>query len=156
MVAVKLNCLIRNELEYPVHDIIYWTDSTVVLQYIRNKSRRFHTFVANRVAMIHDESTPCQWRHVDTFVNPADIASKGAKGSELHKLELWLHGPKFLWKDEKHWPEQPPQLPELSQDDSECRKYALVVQTQLVAVKSWNRCCAAIHPGAVFERPWPG
>ena len=31
VVAVKLNCLIRNELEYPIHDVIYWTDSTVVL-----------------------------------------------------------------------------------------------------------------------------
>ena len=122
VVAVKLNCLIRSELEYPIHDTIYWTDSTVVLQYIHNESRRFHTFVANRVAMIHEESTPRQWRHVGTCVNPADIASRGAKGSELHKLELWLHGPKFLWKDERHWPEQPSQLPELSQDDSECRK----------------------------------
>ena len=122
VVAVKLNCLIRNELEYPIHDTIYLTDSTVVLQYIRNESRRFHTFVANRVAMIHDESPPRQWRHVDTCANPADIASRGAKGSELNTLELWLHGPKFLWKDEKHWPDQPSQLPELPQDDSECRK----------------------------------
>ena len=55
-------------------------------------------------------------------MNPADIASRGAKGSELHKLELWLHCPKFLCKDEKNWLEQPSQLPELSQDDSECRK----------------------------------
>ena len=82
VVAVKLICLIRNKLEYPIHDTIYWTDSTVVLQYIRSESRRFHTFVANRVAMIHDESTPRQWRHVDTCGNPADIASRGAKGSE--------------------------------------------------------------------------
>ena len=86
VVAVKLNCLIRNKLEYPIHDISYWADSTVVLQYIRNESRRSHTFVANRDAMIHEESTPHQWRHVDTCVNPADIASRGAKGSELHKL----------------------------------------------------------------------
>ena len=50
VVAVKLNCLIRNKLEYPIHDTIYWTDSTVVLQYIRSESRRFHTFVANRVS----------------------------------------------------------------------------------------------------------
>ena len=25
VVAVKLNCLIWNELEYPIHDTIYWT-----------------------------------------------------------------------------------------------------------------------------------
>jgi len=107
LVAVKLNCLIRNELEYPIHDTMYWTDSTVVLQYICNKSRGFHTFVGNRVTTTHDESTPRPWRHVDTFANPADITSRGAKGSELHKLELWLHNPKFLWKDKENWPEQP-------------------------------------------------
>lgn len=122
VVAVKLNCLIRNEIEYPIHDTIYWTDSTVVLQYIRNESRRFQTFVANRVAMIHEESTPRQWRHVDTSSNPADVSSRGAKGCELHKMELWLHGPEFLWKEDKFWPEKPSQLPELPEDDSECRK----------------------------------
>ena len=72
--------------------------------------------------MIHDESTPRQWRHVDTCGNPADIASRGAKGSEPRKLELWLHSPNFLWKEEENWPGKPFQLPELPQDDSECRK----------------------------------
>ena len=60
VVTVKLNCLMQNKLEYPIHERIYWTDSTVVLQYIRNESRGFQTFVANRVAMIHDESRPRQ------------------------------------------------------------------------------------------------
>ena len=46
VVAVKLNYLIQNELEYPIDDTIFWTDSTVVLQYIRNEPRRFQTFVA--------------------------------------------------------------------------------------------------------------
>ena len=115
VVTVKFNCLVRNELEYLIHDTIYWTDSTVVLQYIRNKSRRFHTIVVNRVAMIHNESTPHQWRHVDTCANPANIASRGVKGSELHS-------PKFLWKEEENWSKQLFQMPELPQDDSECKK----------------------------------
>ena len=115
---MKLNCLIRNKLEYPIHDTICWTDSTVVLQYIRSESRRFHTFVANRVATIHDESTPRQWRHVDTCENPTEIASRGAKSSEPRKLELWLHSPNFLLKEEENWPGKPFQLPELPQDDS--------------------------------------
>ena len=122
VVAVKLNCLIRNELEYSIDDTIYWTDSTVVLQYIRNESRRFQTFVANRVAMIHEESTPKQWRHVNTDSNPADVASRGAKGSELQKMDLWLHGPMFLRKDEASWPGQPLQLLDLSEDDNELKK----------------------------------
>ena len=122
VVAAKLNRLIRNELEYPIDDTVFWTDSTVVLQYIRNESRRFQMFVTNRVAMIHEESTPKQWRHVNTESNPADVASRGAKGSELHKMDLWLHGPMFLRKDEASWPEQPLHLPDLSGDDNELKK----------------------------------
>ncbi|PFX11376.1 hypothetical protein AWC38_SpisGene24930, partial [Stylophora pistillata] len=153
VVAVNLNCLIRNELEYPIHDTIYWTDSTVVLQYIRNESRRFHTLVANRVAMIHDESLPHQWRHVDTCANPADIASRGAKGSELHKLERWLNGPKFLWMEEEKWPEQPSQLSELPLDDTECRKCpgranvivrGKILEPLLSRFSSWDRLRNAI------------
>ena len=118
MVAVVLNCLVHGEIEYPMHDTVYWKDSMTVLQYIRNESRRFKTFVANRLAMIHDESSPDQWRHVDSSSNPADIASRGANGSETQNLQQWLHGPDFLWRDEKDWPEQPVQLPALDEETS--------------------------------------
>ena len=152
VVAVKMNCLIRNELECPIHDTIYWTDSTVVLRYIRNESRRLHTFVANRVAMIHDESTPRQWRHVDTCANPADIASRGAKGSDLRKLELCLHGPKFLRKEEENWPKQPFQRPELPQDDSECRRCPGRA-TVIVCDKILDPLLSRYSSWIVFERP---
>ena len=93
----------------------------MVLQYIRNESRRFPTFVANRVAMIHEESTPKQWRHVNTESNPADVAS-GAKDSELHKMDLWLHGSMFLRKDKVSWTEQPLHFSALSGDHNELKK----------------------------------
>lgn len=60
VVAVKLSCLIRNELEYLKHDKIYGTDSTEVLQDICIELRRFYTFVPNRVTMIKARSTPHQ------------------------------------------------------------------------------------------------
>ena len=46
-----------------------------VLKYIRNETKRFHVFVANRVHGIRDETDPIQWRHVDSENNPADDAS---------------------------------------------------------------------------------
>lgn len=88
VVAVKLNCLSRSELEYPIHDTIYWTDSTLVLQYIRNESIRFQTFVANSIATIHDGSTPCQWRHVDTCTNPADSVQRGERFRSIQDGDL--------------------------------------------------------------------
>ena len=38
----------------------FWTDSMIVLHYIRNTSTRFCTFVANRLAVIHDHTTESQ------------------------------------------------------------------------------------------------
>ena len=60
-VAVKLDKMIKKELEIKVHKSVFWTDSTSVLRYIRNEDKRFHTFVANRISTIHDGSKPDQW-----------------------------------------------------------------------------------------------
>jgi hypothetical protein len=56
--------------------VTFWTDSMIVLGYIRNISRRFKTFVANRLSIIQELSTADQWRHIDTKSNPADVASR--------------------------------------------------------------------------------
>lgn len=71
----------------------------IVLKYLANEKRRFVTFVANRVAIIRQESEPSQWRHVRSELNPADYASRGIKASETRKLKKWKNGADFLWKD---------------------------------------------------------
>ena len=80
----------------------FWTDSTIVLHYIYNKSTRFCTFVANRLTVIHDLSIETQWRHVDSKDNPADKASRGVHG--VDGKDLWLHGPQFIRLEPAHWP----------------------------------------------------
>ena len=76
VLAVRLNCQLQEELEIPIQRVVFWTDSMVVLQYINNESKRFQTFVANRLAVIHELSKPSMWRHVGTKSNPADYASR--------------------------------------------------------------------------------
>ena len=49
-----------------IQDSVFWTDSTIVLQYIYSRSKRFQTFVANRLTVIHDGSSPSQRRKVAT------------------------------------------------------------------------------------------
>lgn len=56
---------------------IFRTDSKVVLGYIANDARRFHTIVGNKVQQIRDRSMPDQGRYVDTKSNPVDDASRG-------------------------------------------------------------------------------
>ena len=128
VLAIKLNRQVEEELEIPVDRVVFWTDSTVVLQYINNESKRFQTFVANRLAMIHDMSKPSMWRHVDTKSNPADYASRGLKADEQHKIKTWLNGPNFLREDEDKWPEMPKGLKEMSDEQLEWRKAAQVYE----------------------------
>lgn len=110
-------------MELPINEAIFWTDSTIVIQYIRNESTRFQTFISNRLALIRDASSSTQWkRHVPSELNPADYASRGLKPNDSEQLEHWLNGPSFLWKNESHWPIQPTDFPELSDNDKELKK----------------------------------
>ena len=80
----------------PIDEVWFWSDSMVVLQYIANERRRFHTFVANRIAEIRQSSEPTQWRHVPGEMNPADDCSRGLPASQLTEQSRWLQGPAFL------------------------------------------------------------
>ena len=95
-VAVKVGALLKTELEFGDIEEFYWTDSTVVLGYLKNESRRFHLFVANRVRMILNHSTKSQWRYVETKMNPADDASRGINITRYLKNKRWFEGPSFL------------------------------------------------------------
>ena len=122
VVSVKLHKFITEQLDLPINKTIFWTDSTIALQYIRNEARRFQTFVANRLSVIHDASSPRQWRHVDSLRNPADYASRGFSGSKTQKLKHWFNGPPFLGQVESEWPRQPVEIPDLPEDDRELKR----------------------------------
>ena len=96
LLSAEVSQLLHTELSYEQLKCYFWTDSKIVLGFLCNDSKRFHTYVANRVQQIRDVTTPEQWAHVATDENPADIASRGANGETLCN-SIWFTGPKFLW-----------------------------------------------------------
>lgn len=106
VVAVKLHQYIINELDHKIDKSYFWSDSVSTLMYIRNTTRRFKTFVANRLAIIHEITTPSDWWYVPTAENPADMASRGIMPNQRDKLDYWLSGPNFLKKN-TDFPAQP-------------------------------------------------
>lgn len=118
---IRLDSMIKRELEIPIDKTYFWTDSTTVLRYIRNESRRFHVFVANRVQTIHSGSNPDQWLYVDTKSNPSDLASRGVEVRDLLNESQWISGPSFLWKEESHWPTQILNTEKLNPEDVEVK-----------------------------------
>ena len=61
---VNLDKMLRRELDLELEDTVFWTDSMIVINYIKNEDRRFQTFVANRPSVIQDGSKPANG---DTF-----------------------------------------------------------------------------------------
>lgn len=74
VLALRVDLMLKTDLNLHLEDSVFWTDSTSVLKYLNNEDRRFHTFVANRISIIKEVSKPSQWRHVGSKDNPANDA----------------------------------------------------------------------------------
>ncbi|XP_013392383.1 uncharacterized protein LOC106160350 [Lingula anatina] len=129
-VSVKLDQMIRKEIDLPIEKSVFWTDSMAVLRYIHNEDKRFHTYVANRVTMIRENTDLCNWKHVSSDINPADHASRGLTANQLIHENTWIAGPAFLSKFEDEWPAQAVYEGQLDSDDPEVkRKVSTCAQT---------------------------
>jgi len=73
--------------------ITCWTDSTIVLAWLKSEPCRWKTFVANRVSKIQTMLPEANWRHIASEENPADCASRGIHPEELLQHRLWWTGP---------------------------------------------------------------
>lgn len=120
--AVKVDKMLQKELHMDLENSTFWTDSTTVLKYIHNETKRFYTYVANRIAVIHSLSQVRQWRYVSSRDNPADDASRGLHMEPLLKSLRWLHGPHFLSREESEWPDAPEDLGHLPHSDPEVKR----------------------------------
>lgn len=50
-----------------------WSDSTIVLCWLKKGSRSFKTFVSVRIAEIQESTVGCAWKYVNSNDSPADI-----------------------------------------------------------------------------------
>lgn len=132
VLAVELYRSVSEQLQVDLADVRFYTDSKVVLGYLNNSSRRFYTYVSNRVQKIVSVSSPNQWSYVSSDKNPADIGSRGATVAQLIDSS-WLSGPKFLLRDVV-LPEYFPLVNPLS--DKEIRKEVIVSATKVVHQRS--------------------
>lgn len=127
--AVKVDIILKKELQLPLSDSKFWTDSTAVLKYTANENIRFKTFVANRVATILQASRVEQWSFINSRLNPADYASRGQRVNAFMRNKVWISGPAFLRKPEREWPDKPDHVEELTVADPEVKKGILVNAT---------------------------
>ncbi|GFY13197.1 uncharacterized protein TNCV_364441 [Trichonephila clavipes] len=97
--AVLLAKLVKRvvaALQLETAEVYLWSDSIIVLAWLRKEPMDLKTFVQNRVAKIQELYPNQLWRHVPSDQNPADLVSRGVDPEKLLQQNLWFNGPTFL------------------------------------------------------------
>lgn len=128
LLLANLVTKILNSLDISIDRIVLWTDSTIVLGWLRMEPNQLQVFVANRISMILELTQVSSWRHVPTADNPADCVSRGISCQELLFLNTYWEGPNWLLLSEEHWPQTLP----TARDLPELRKAAILLNINLV------------------------
>ena len=106
VLSVRLDIFLRKEMNI-FDSSTFWSDSTAVLQIIRNSKKRFPVFVANRVSVIERHSNISSWKYVPSGLNPADAITRCTSTESFLKNSTWVSGPIFLWNQPEQWPSSP-------------------------------------------------
>lgn len=86
---------VKRALNVKIKKIYYWTDSSIVLHWIK-ATKRLSVFVAHRVGDIQESTAIKDWGHIGTKENPADLVSRGCTPKQLSNAQLWWGGPPWL------------------------------------------------------------
>ena len=105
VLATRLYQSIAEESRMQFEKVVFFSDSNIVLSWIRSQAREFKPFVSARVAEIQSNSDPSQWRHVPGELNVADDVSRGIPAQRL--IGRWKQGPEFLRLPEEEFTGSP-------------------------------------------------
>ncbi|XP_058791037.1 uncharacterized protein LOC131664166 [Phymastichus coffea] len=105
VLGTRLATNISKELDIKINNVVFWSDSSTVLQWIRVGPHLKLTYVKNRLGEIAEITQVSQWRWVPTRMNPEDNATR-ASTRPMYSTDRWLTGPEFLRGPPSSWPEE--------------------------------------------------
>ncbi|GFU86525.1 uncharacterized protein TNCV_4479611 [Trichonephila clavipes] len=103
--AVLLAKLVKRvvaALQLETAELYLWSDSMIVLAWLRKEPMDLKTFVQNRVAKIQELYPNQLWRNVPSDQDSADLVSRGVDPDKLLQQNLWFNGPTFLSGDDDY------------------------------------------------------
>ena len=94
----------RPAIKLPIRRVTCWTDSEIVLLWLKKPPQALQVFEGNRVAEIQRASAVYEWRHIPGKLNPADALSRGQSPAEFLRNQSWFGGFDWLRQPEGAWP----------------------------------------------------
>lgn len=99
----KLVNKVVSKLELSFESCTLWSDSNIVLAWIKTSPNLLKTFVRNRIGDIQSLTKCYTWKHISTHQNPADLLTSGLEPKLLTQCHLWWYDPSWLSKPESQW-----------------------------------------------------
>lgn len=104
LLGAQLYDKVIKALDMQPESTIFWSDSTVVLHWLKASPHTWKTYVANRVSEIQTLTPVAKWLHVNGLDNPADLVSRGLFPEEIVQNRKWFEGPSWLAGPSESWP----------------------------------------------------
>lgn len=103
--GVQLALQIQEEVadNLDIKNVVYITDSRIIISQLRLKSASFDVFTGQRVAFIQDNTANAKWLWCPGKENPADLPTRNLTTYEEVTSPKWLNGG-FLLQEEDEWP----------------------------------------------------
>ncbi|XP_050675186.1 uncharacterized protein LOC126972451 isoform X2 [Leptidea sinapis] len=107
LLATRLHTKVISSLTLKIHNSYFWTDSTIVLAWLKTQPNQLKMFVRTRVGEIQDCTAGHRWSYVPSKENPADLVSRGVTADSISSATLWWSGPQFLQSKNINFPTIP-------------------------------------------------
>ena len=120
VLATRLAVSTATALRLPLDCIYAYSDSKVVLAFLKQDASKWKIFAQNRCQEILASIPRHRWSHVPGEMNPADWPSRGTSLISLQQ-KFWLHGPDYLL-----FPQIPPS--EIPPPPTESEKQAIFAE----------------------------
>lgn len=83
LILARLVCKTLKSIDTDFNQVHCWSDSTIVLGWLKTPPNLLKPFVNSRVAEIQKLTSSFIWKHVSSKHNPADIVSRGVYPKDL-------------------------------------------------------------------------
>ena len=100
--GAKMHWQIKHSIKLKLAECYLYTDSTVVMDWLRNTNGRLKKWVARKITEINRHSDIDSWLKVPTIHNAADVCSRGADPRKADPKSVYLNAPAFLHETESH------------------------------------------------------